>query len=459
MVSDSTDYDVIILGGGPAGSTTAAFLRQKGRRVLVLEREKFPRFHIGESLLPYIVPLLKEMGAYEKVCQAGFMEKYGARFVMADSSKAIRADFGMSCFTEEPMAWQVERSRFDELLLRHAESLGAEVREEHHVTDYRIGPDQVEVSARDAARKTHTFTAKFLVDATGRGNLTGNREKLRQDDPKLKKLAIFGHFTNVKLDQHGKEAGDISIVRLPDRWFWVIPLTPEKVSIGLVMDRAAFTQQDKQPERVFWEVIDATPEIRDRLQEAELGEKLHVTTDFSYRNKNFQSPRLVRVGDAAGFMDPIFSSGVHLAMYSARDAAAAVHETLEAGAATGPALLRYEKEFRRMMSFYWEFVDRFYTWSFMEVLLQPEGNTPQKLKLPQAINSALAGRMTSNWAIKWRLRYFFIVVAIQKYIPLLPRVTWDTMKPLQSVPESARTIIRLEGDEPPAMKVTTVGRP
>jgi flavin-dependent dehydrogenase len=451
MVSDSTVYDAIVLGGGPGGSTAATFLRQKGLSVLVLEREKFPRFHIGESLLPYIVPLLKEMGAYEKVRDGGFLEKHGARFVLADGRSPIRADFGASCFTEEPMSWEVERSRFDNLLLRHAESLGAEVREEHHVLDYRVQPGHVEVTARDPHRAQHKFAGRFLIDASGRGNVTGNREKLRVDDPKLKKIAIFGHFRGVNYGLTGKEAGDITIVRLPDRWYWIIPLSAEKVSVGLVMDRAAFTQLDKQPDQVFWDITDASPEVRDKLTSAELLGKLHVTTDFSYKNRTFHSPRVVRVGDAAGFMDPIFSSGVHLAMYSAREAAAAVHETLQAGAATGPALKRYEKDFRRMMDFYWNFVERFYTWSFMEVLLQPQGATPRMLKLPQAINSALAGRMGGTWSIRWRLRFFFLIVWLQRYVPLLPRLTWEGMHPAAGGAKSP-AVLKMDDD-------IAVGRP
>src|SRR6266404_5461837 len=206
------DYDALIIGGGPGGSTAASYLAKAGRRVLVLEKEHFPRFHIGESLLPYNRQIFEEIGVLEKLEAAGLIKKFGAQFHVGNGSKSLSLVFRNGRFTREPMAYQVERSKFDHLLLKHAASLGTDVREGWSVTRYRTAADRVEVDARSDAGETRTFRGKFLIDASGRGNFTGNQDGLREIEPNLKKLAVFGHFAGVKLDA-GEKAGDTVIVR------------------------------------------------------------------------------------------------------------------------------------------------------------------------------------------------------------------------------------------------------
>src|SRR5262245_16862072 len=192
-------YDAIVIGGGPGGSAAATFLARAGKSVLVLEKEHFPRFHIGESLLPYNRRIFQELGVLEKLDAAGFQVKYGAQFHLGNGQKRLKLTFRNGAYTREPTAYQVERSAFDHLLLKHAAEKGAEVREGWTVKRFVTSPDSVEVEA-SANGVPEKFRAAFLIDASGRVNLTGNQEGLRVIHPTLKKLALFGHFSGVVTD-------------------------------------------------------------------------------------------------------------------------------------------------------------------------------------------------------------------------------------------------------------------
>lgn len=421
------DYDVIVIGGGPGGSSTSSYLARAGKKVLVLEKEHFPRFHIGESLLPYNRQIFEEIGVLPELQQAGFPRKFGAQFFIGNGSKSVKFVFSQGIFTREKETIQVERAKFDHILLKHAGKCGADVREGWTVTRFEENDKEVAVDATGPEGRTERFTASFLIDASGRGNVSGNQEGMRVMHPKLKKLAVFGHFQGVRLDE-GPTRGDTLITRLENKWFWVIPVSAEKTSVGCVMDQGEFVAARETPAAVFERAWQSSPVMRFRMENAGLIGQIHSTGDFSYHNKRFVGKRLLRVGDAAGFMDPIFSAGVFLAMYSGRMAANTIIPLIEAGGRTDPGKLRaYERHFRSSMKFYWEMVHSFYTTPFLEVFFEPR----EKYHLASAVNAALAGELEGGFALRWRMRLFFLIVKAQARFGFLPRISFEPRQDLE----------------------------
>lgn len=419
-----TTFDALVLGCGPGGSATGTFLAKAGKRVLILEKEIFPRFHIGESLLPCNMPIFEQMGVLPALQAAGFPIKYAAQFQLGNGSICTRFVFREGRFNSAPSAIQVERAVLDHILLKHTRACGADVREGWTATKFESDDTGVTVDARDPQGNSHRFRASFLIDATGRGNLTGNQENLREMHPKWKKLAVFGHFENVAMDP-GEAVSDTIIVRLENKWFWIIPISATKTSVGIVFDKDEFTTSDGTPQEILYRWIENTPPVQKRMKDARLVGVVQTTSDFSYHNRRLIGPRLLRVGDAAGFMDPIFSAGVYLASWSGKLAAEAVVKALASGTPPRRDFERYEKRVRRGLRFYWRVVEEYYTTSFMEIFLRP-GN---HYDLPSAVNAVLAGELEGGWSLRWRLEYFFLLVKIQRYFKIVPHIHFGKYRP------------------------------
>ncbi len=420
-----SSYDAIVIGGGPGGSAASTYLARGGKRVLLLEKEHFPRFHIGESLLPYNQQLFEELGVLAKLKDAGFPIKLGAQFHLGNASKSLKLVFRNGCFTRQTSAFQVERATFDHLLLKNAAECGVEVREGWTVNRFSNEPGQVLVEAHPEQGEAQQFRAPFLLDASGRGNFTGNQQGLRIIHPKLKKLALFGHFEGVVLDP-GPSGGDTIIIRSENKWFWIIPVSPSKVSVGCVMDQQEFARSKQTPAESFNQWWRANSAMRARMSNAKLVNQIQATTDFSYHNRRLVGARLLRIGDAAGFLDPIFSAGVYLAMFSGKLAAQAVLQSLAAGDDGVGRLKLYEKRIFRAMQYYWDMAEGFYTTPFMELFLQPRS----RFHLPDAIVAILAGELEGGWAMEWRRQIFFWLIKLQRRWPLVPRISFaDTEAP------------------------------
>jgi FADH2-dependent halogenase len=355
--------------------------------------------------------------------EAGFLRKTAARFELGNGSISTPFIFGEGRFNREPEAIHVERSKFDHVLLKHARESGADVREGWTVQKFSSDADGVNVEARSPDDQVHNFRASFLIDASGRGNLTGNQEGQRVIHPQHKKLAVFGHFADVDLPPVEQRTETI-IVRLENKWFWIIPLSAEKTSVGLVIDKDEFARSEGTQEEIFQRWVDSSAAVKKRMVNARLVNTMQTTSDFSYYNRRLVGHRLLRVGDAAGFMDPIFSAGVFLAMWSGKLAAETVSEALKTGQASGRRFDRYEKRVRRGLSFYWRVVENYYTTPFMELFLRPRNH----FDLPSAVIAVLAGEPEGGWELRWRVQYFFILIKLQKFFPLVPRISFAPLE-------------------------------
>ncbi|WP_050030840.1 NAD(P)/FAD-dependent oxidoreductase [Verrucomicrobium sp. BvORR034] len=416
--SSENPWDVVIIGGGPAGSSAATTLAQAGRKVLLLEKEKFPRFHIGESLLPYNREVFEQLGVWDKISKAGFMRKKGAQFLLGDGTRKVRLDFSKGSFTEFSEAVQVERAKLDNILLTHAQETGAEVRQESLVQELQVNADGVVVRYRDKEGSSHEVKAKFLIDASGLSNFTANRENRRTYYPEHKKIAIFSHFAGVDMPQ-GEEYGDILVIRRENSWFWMIPLEDDKVSVGLVMDRGDFQALGQEPKQVFEDAVRNTAAVQQRFTKVAPPASVHVATDFSYRNNSLVSDRVIRAGDASGFIDPVFSSGVLLATTSGRQAGLVADEAITLGKTLTPAMQAYESDTRARIGQYWQFIEKFYTKHFAQLFFQPSN----RFKMMCSINAVLAGCTQLPLHVRLRLKLFFGLVWLQKKFSFAEEIT------------------------------------
>jgi len=413
--------DVAIIGGGPAGSCAGTFLARSGLRVGIFEKTHFPRFSVGESLLPYGNDILRELGVWPKLEAAGFMPKYGAEFCTGDRSRTQRFWFARNLAPQYEHSFQVERATFDKLLLDHAREAGCAVTEGARVTSIDT-PDEPVMALRYVTDSGENgASARWVIDASGRGGLVGHLLgwKKTRTQP-TRRMAIYGHFRGV-FRNAGKAAGHITIVRLAGGWFWLIPLDAGKTSVGLVLP-----VQDlygRNPADAFDAAIAGSAELRDRMRGAERIGVLHTTGDYSWRFPRFSTRRILLAGDAAGFVDPIFSSGVLLALKSGKLAARSILRADARGRGLSWLERRhYRRSLTRGMSTYSRLIRDFYDRAGFEVFMNPS----PVLDMPVAVAHLVGGNTDLTGGLLAKLWAFHALCRLQRVLRIAPRLFAST---------------------------------
>lgn len=412
------DYELLIIGGGPAGSCAAALARQKNLRTLVVEKCAFPRFRIGESLLPAGNAILRETGAWPKIEAAGFIRKNGALFYLANGTATKEVDFSTSLVPGLDYTYQVERAKFDGLLLDHARSLGAEVWMEAGVHRLSSEADRHRVEIETAAGP-RTLTARWILDASGReSSLLTEQKRALEPSPFPKRLAVYSHFSGVRR-RDDRMAGATIVVRLDDGWFWIIPIDEARTSVGLVITASAMREQKLSPEERFHHEVARSPQLRELMAGSTPTMPFRVTTDYSYFRRELAQERLLLVGDAAGFFDPIFSSGVYMSMSSARLAVNLVARAHAAQRGLTPRERRgYSRQVKRHAGVFQRLIAAFYDRDSFSVFMCNE----VPWNLAPGLTAIVAGHARLTWPLWWRFHIFLAVCRLQRHFAITPRI-------------------------------------
>jgi flavin-dependent dehydrogenase len=374
-MKSATSYDAVIIGGGPAGASTAALLAEQGHRVLVLEREKFPRYHVGESLIPFTYQPLERLGLIDKMKTSGFQKKYSVVFVQPNG-KASQPFYFFNRYDKETVAqtWQVLRSDFDLMLLNHARSKGAEVIEEISVTELlKEGERVIGVKAQKKSGETVEYFAPITLDCTGKESFAAVRNGWRMRDPYLNKVAVWTYYKGSKREA-GLDEGQTTVAFVPEKgWFWHIPQHNDMVSVGVVAEGKYLIRGGvKEPKAMFDREVGENLWIKEHLSAGQQTGPYYVTSEYTFHSRHCGSEGLLLVGDAFCFLDPVFSSGILLALKSGVMAADAVHAAIVAKDFSPERFADYAKDLRHGIENMRKLIYAFYNpnFSFKDVVMK-----------------------------------------------------------------------------------------
>lgn len=383
--------DVLVIGGGPAGSTAAALLAARGRRVVMLEKDRHPRFHIGESLLPQNLRIFEKLGVAETVREIG-VHKPGASFISDEHGNTVSFSFADGINKAYTHSYQVRRSDFDALLFRNAAARGAETHEGTRVTEVVLDAARgSRITARDASGTERVWRARFVIDASGRDTVLAKQQGGKQRDGNTNTAAVYGHFRGVAPCE-GCHPGNITIHLLEKGWAWLIPLPEGVTSVGIVGTPDFFKRRKGSFEEFLHAELARSPSIRARMQGAELLSPVTTTGNYSYQAARMQGEGWLMVGDAFAFLDPVFSSGVMLAMASAELGAEAADVWLDDPARAAPMLRHFERKVRRAIRSMAWLIYRINRPVLRDMFMQPSN----RFRMRDGLVSLLAGDVHAN---------------------------------------------------------------
>ncbi len=413
MTASGYDFDFAVAGGGPGGSSTAIALAQRGHRVVLFESEPFPRFHIGESLLSTANDAIDALGVRREIEAAGFPRKWGARLLTHDGGSGRGVDFAASRAIGRPDTGHGCRAEFDCIRLERARSAGAEVREGVRVADCRFESDAVVVETECDGTRAEV-RVRAVVDATGRRGLLAKKFALRRDEPMLANIAVYSHYRGVPRLE-GDRPNDIRIVAREDAgWFWIIPISAELTSVGVVLPKRLFQGMPAatNEERLAQAIAD-TPAVASAMAGAERAWPVRAEKDFSYSASAYAGDRWLLVGDAGAFLDPVFSTGVSIAMESGIEAASALDEAMRLGDFSVRRFRAFSDRQRRRFEVFRRFVVGFYTPEFRDRFFHP--NPPSWIF--RSVVTVLAGRWDASPWSRLLAEVFFASVRLQGRFP------------------------------------------
>jgi flavin-dependent dehydrogenase len=417
IIEAERSCEVFVIGCGPAGSTVSALLAENGRNVVVVDKERHPRFHIGESLLPLNMPILQRLGVWEELKEIG-IRKDAAEFESHALHKTVRFEFSQAFDKRWPHAFQVRRSEFDHMLLRNCASKGARVFEGARVTSVEFGNlrrnQDTLVTLRLEDGSAQTWRTRFLVDASGRDTFLSERFKIKRKNRQHASAAIFGHFRNARRNA-GAAEGNITIVWFAHGWFWFIPLKDGTTSVGAVCWPSYMKSRDTDPTTFFRQTIALCPEIAARLATAELTAPATATGNYSYQSKRMAGDGYLLLGDAWAFVDPVFSSGVYLAMNSATLGAGAVEAILQDPTQAPRVNREFERTVRRGVKTFSWLIYRMTSPVIRRLFMAPRN----VFGIQSAIVSLLAGDVFRVGPVRPRL-YLFQIIYYFNFLATLP---------------------------------------
>ena len=392
-MTDVTRPDVLVVGGGPAGSTAAALLAKRGRRVTLLEKEAHPRFHIGESLLPRNLDILERLGMLDEVRAMG-VHKPGAEFVSDRTGRSMAFPFRLALNRSRTHAWQVKRAEFDAALFANAGRLGAATRQQTQVTEIRFGArgERAEVMARGTDGEALTFRPRYVLDASGRDTFLAGKMRLKEANKHNNTAAMYAHFNGVERRQ-GELEGYISIHLAEDGWFWLIPLPGDVMSVGFVGNQSAWKGRQGSAQEVFTRRIASSPTVSARLDGAIIASEIYSTANYSYRARSGCGEGYLMIGDAYGFVDPMFSTGVLMAMTAGELGAEAADAWLDDPVRGDRLARRTNEELARAMDRIGWLIYRINDPVLRSLFMAPR-NT---LWMRDGIINMLAGNLRGDW--------------------------------------------------------------